>query len=70
LTPSGLPRGTFIESRAAAQMILQSLDLDRSMYQMGRTKVFFRAGLVASIYYGVNNSLRSWKNKGIDICRK
>lgn len=44
LTP-GLPSG-FIESRSAAQMILQSLDLDRSMYQMGRTKVFFRAGLV------------------------
>jgi myosin protein heavy chain len=44
LTP-GLPRG-FIESRNAAQMILSSLDLDRSMYQMGRTKVFFRAGLV------------------------
>jgi len=45
LTP-GLPKG-FIESRNAAQMILQSLDLDRSMYQMGRTKVFFRAGLVS-----------------------
>jgi len=45
LLTSGLPKG-FVESRAAAQMILQSLDLDRSTYQMGRTKVFFRAGLV------------------------
>jgi len=45
LTP-GLPSG-FIESRNAAQMILSSLDLNRSMYQMGRTKVFFRAGLVS-----------------------
>ena len=44
LTP-GLPSG-FIESRNAAQMILSSLDLDKNMYQMGRTKVFFRAGLV------------------------
>lgn len=48
LTP-GLPAG-FIESRNAAQMILSSLDLDRSMYQMGRTKVFFRAGLVSHIF--------------------
>jgi myosin protein heavy chain len=49
LTP-GLPRG-FIESRNAAQLILSSLDLDRSMYQMGRTKVFFRAGLVVPYNY-------------------
>lgn len=44
LTP-GLTGG-FIEGRNAAQMILANLDLDRSMYQLGRTKVFFRAGLV------------------------
>jgi myosin heavy chain 9/10/11/14 len=47
LLTSGLPHG-FIESRNAAQMILSSLDLDRNMYQLGRTKVFFRAGLVNS----------------------
>src|SRR5271170_6780806 len=67
LTP-GLPTG-FIESRNAAQMILSSLDLDRSMYQMGRTKVFFRAGLVKITFYlelCVNfYSLRNWKNKEI-----
>jgi myosin heavy chain 9/10/11/14 len=44
LTP-GLAGG-FIEGRNAAQIILSNLDLDRSMYQLGRTKVFFRSGLV------------------------
>src|SRR5579859_1714472 len=58
LTP-GLPRG-FIESRSAAQMILSGLDLDRSMYQMGRTKVFFRAGLVpAPVYLPLTTACRT-----------
>jgi myosin heavy chain 9/10/11/14 len=48
LMSGGLPKG-FIESRNAAQMILASLDLDKSMYQLGRTKVFFRAGLLAEL---------------------
>jgi len=68
LTP-GLPRG-FIESRNAAQMILSSLDLDRSMYQMGRTKVFFRAGLVYPFGGVANDSLRNSRNDEIDLCRK
>ncbi len=67
LTP-GLPRG-FIESRNAAQMILASLDLDRSMYQMGRTKVFFRAGLVNMSQIFSESSLRSLKNNEINSCR-
>jgi myosin protein heavy chain len=45
LLTTGLPKG-FMESRNAAQMILADLDLDKNMYQLGRTKVFFRAGLV------------------------
>jgi myosin heavy chain 9/10/11/14 len=45
LLTTGLPEG-FMESRNAAQMILAHLDLDKTMYQLGRTKVFFRAGLV------------------------
>ena len=66
LTP-GLPTG-FIESRNAAQMILSSLDLDRSMYQMGRTKVFFRAGLVTDLSNVLTCSSLNWKRNGIDIC--
>jgi len=68
LTP-GLPKG-FIEGRAAAQMILQNLDLDRSMYQMGRTKVFFRAGLVTTLCIRINCSLRNLKSDETAICKK
>jgi myosin heavy chain 9/10/11/14 len=67
LTP-GLPKG-FIEGRAAAQMILQGLDLDRSMYQMGRTKVFFRAGLVRNSHLSSDCSSRNLRNNGIATCR-
>ena len=67
LTP-GLPRG-FIESRNAAQMILSSLDLDRSMYQLGRTKVFFRAGLVCFFGNLTDGSLRSWKSNEMHTCK-
>ena len=68
LTP-GLPKG-FIESRNAAQMILANLDLDKSMYQLGRTKVFFRAGLVFPCLKSSHEfSLLNWKSDEISTCR-
>ena len=39
----------FLEGQSAAQIILEKLDLDRSLYRVGLTKVFFRAGVLAEL---------------------
>ena len=43
-----MPKG-YIEGQAAAQLILEKLDLDRALYRVGLTKVFFRAGVLAEL---------------------
>lgn len=43
-----LPQG-YVEGQVAANMILSKLNLDRSLYRVGITKVFFRAGVLAEL---------------------
>ncbi|KAL8843317.1 MAG: hypothetical protein Q9170_000175 [Blastenia crenularia] len=43
-----MPKG-FIEGQSAAQIILEKLDLDKSLYRVGLSKVFFRAGVLAEL---------------------
>ncbi|CAN9230913.1 unnamed protein product [Alternaria sp. RS040] len=43
-----LPKG-YIEGQVAASMILEKINLDRSLYRVGITKVFFRAGVLAEL---------------------
>ncbi|KAL9136433.1 MAG: hypothetical protein Q9175_002369, partial [Cornicularia normoerica] len=43
-----MPRGN-LEGRAAAQIMLEKLDLDNALYRVGLTKVFFRAGVLAEL---------------------
>lgn len=43
-----IPQG-FLEGQSAAQIILEKLDLDKSLYRVGLTKVFFRAGVLAEL---------------------
>lgn len=43
-----IPKG-YIEGQAAAQLMLEKLDLDRALYRVGLTKVFFRAGVLAEL---------------------
>ncbi|KAL9596273.1 MAG: hypothetical protein Q9219_005903 [cf. Caloplaca sp. 3 TL-2023] len=38
-----------LEGQTAAQMILEKLNLDKSLYRVGLTKVFFRAGVLAEL---------------------
>lgn len=45
---NNMPNG-YIEGQAAAAMILDKLALDRSLYRVGITKVFFRAGVLAEL---------------------
>ena len=43
-----MPKG-YLEGQAASQIILEKLDLDRSLYRVGISKVFFRAGVLAEL---------------------
>ncbi|KAI4109439.1 MAG: hypothetical protein L6R37_000596 [Teloschistes peruensis] len=43
-----MPKGV-LEGQSAAQIILEKLELDRSYYRVGLTKVFFRAGVLAEL---------------------
>ena len=43
-----MPRG-YIEGQAAAKIMLDRFSLDRSLYRIGLTKVFFRAGVLAEL---------------------
>lgn len=39
----------YLEGQTAARMILEKLNMDRSFYRVGLTKVFFRAGVLAEL---------------------
>ena len=43
-----MPKGCF-EGQAVTQIMLERLDLDRALYRVGLTKVFFRAGVLAEL---------------------
>lgn len=43
-----MPRG-YLEGQTAASIILEQLHLDQSVYRVGLTKVFFRAGVLAEL---------------------
>ena len=43
-----MPNG-HLEGQAVAQIILEKLDLDKALYRVGLTKVFFRAGVLAEL---------------------
>ena len=43
-----MPRG-YLEGQTAAQVMLEKLDLDKALYRVGLTKMFFRAGVLAEL---------------------
>jgi len=43
-----MPEG-YLEGQVAAKIILEKLNMDRSIYRVGLTKVFFRAGVLAEL---------------------
>lgn len=40
---------SYLEGQAAAKLMLQKLNMDKSWYRVGLTKVFFRAGVLAEL---------------------
>jgi myosin protein heavy chain len=43
-----MPKG-YLEGQSAAQIMLEKLSLDKALYRVGLTKVFFRAGVLAEL---------------------
>ncbi|KAJ6107830.1 Myosin tail [Penicillium sp. IBT 18751x] len=43
-----MPKG-YVEGQSAAQIMLEKLAMDKAWYRVGRTKVFFRAGVLADL---------------------
>lgn len=48
LTPHCLPQN-FMDARKACQLMLEKLDLDVNLFKIGQSKVFFKAGVLASL---------------------
>ncbi|KAM4613349.1 myosin heavy chain, fast skeletal muscle-like [Polymixia lowei] len=46
LNASVIPEGQFIDNKKASEKLLGSIDVDKSQYKFGHTKVFFKAGLL------------------------
>lgn len=53
-----MPKG-YLDGQNAAQFMLQQLGMDRAWYRVGRTKVFFRAGVLAELEEKRDQLIRS-----------
>ena len=63
-----MPKG-YLEGQTAAQVILQKLDLDKALYRVGLTKVFFRAGVLAELEEQRDSLIRDIMSKFQSIAR-
>ncbi|KAK5701244.1 class II myosin, partial [Elasticomyces elasticus] len=53
-----MPKG-YLDGQAVAQIMLEKLGLDKTWYRVGRTKVFFRAGVLAELEEQRDELIRS-----------
>lgn len=53
-----MPKG-YLDGQAATQIMLEKLGLDKTWYRVGRTKVFFRAGVLAELEEQRDELIRS-----------
>ncbi|KAF9942315.1 hypothetical protein BGZ65_005099 [Modicella reniformis] len=49
LSPPGLIPSGYMDGRVAAQTLLEALQMDKSQYRVGTSKVFFRSGVLAEL---------------------
>ncbi len=63
-----MPRGP-LEGQSTARMMLERLDLDKSIYRVGLTKVFFRAGVLAELEERRDTLIRDIVSKFQSIAR-
>ncbi|XP_051576348.1 myosin-10-like [Myxocyprinus asiaticus] len=48
LTPNAIPR-TFMDGKQACELMISALELDKNLFQVGQSKVFFRAGVLGHL---------------------
>merc|ERR1719350_2751347 len=48
LTPNVIPKG-FMDGKKACENMITALELDRNLYRIGQSKIFFRAGVLAHL---------------------
>ncbi|CAB3408223.1 unnamed protein product [Caenorhabditis bovis] len=48
LTPEVIPAG-FMDGKEAVRRIVEALDIDKNLYRIGQSKIFFRAGVIAEL---------------------
>lgn len=48
LTPNIIPKG-FMDGKKACEMMIQALELEPNLYRIGQSKIFLRAGVLASL---------------------
>ncbi|XP_051776097.1 myosin-10 isoform X3 [Erpetoichthys calabaricus] len=48
LTPNAIPKG-FMDGKQACERMINALELDKNLYRVGQSKIFFRAGVLAHL---------------------
>merc|ERR1719150_3266180 len=48
LTPNVIPKG-FMDGKKACEKMIEALELDRNLYRIGQSKIFFRTGVLAHL---------------------
>ena len=48
LTPNVIPKG-FMDGKKACENMITALELDRNLYRIGQSKIFFRTGVLAHL---------------------
>ncbi|KAL7407071.1 hypothetical protein ABVT39_002466 [Epinephelus coioides] len=49
LNASVIPEGQFIDNKKASEKLLESINVDKTQYRYGHTKVFFKAGILGML---------------------
>ncbi|KAG0224755.1 hypothetical protein BGW41_004968 [Actinomortierella wolfii] len=68
LSPGLIPPG-YMDGRVAAQRLLEALQMDKSQYRIGTSKVFFRSGVLAELEDIRDQKLSQIFSKFQAICR-
>lgn len=63
-----MPKG-YLEGQSATQIMLEKLDLDKTLYRVGLTKVFFRAGVLAELEEQRDSLIRDIMSRFQSIAR-
>ncbi|XP_042563825.1 myosin heavy chain, fast skeletal muscle [Clupea harengus] len=69
LNASVIPDGQFIDNKKASEKLLGSIDVDRTQYKFGHTKVFFKAGLLGTLEEMRDEKLASLVTMTQALCR-